>query len=88
MGKIRVEALAQMMGIANQDLVFKLKSIGVRLEGEDPTIDSEIIEAVLHGKSLRHPREVILRDKEAEATAPPARPPTTAAQEPPPDTHG
>ncbi len=70
MGKIRVKDLAQMMGIANQDLVFKLKSIGVRLEDENPTIDSEVIEAVLHGKSLRNPREVILRDKEAKATAP------------------
>ena len=35
MGKIRVQDLAQMMGISNQDLVFKLKSIGVRVEGDD-----------------------------------------------------
>ncbi len=79
MGKIRVKDLAQMMGIANQDLVFKLKSIGVRLEDENPTIDSDVIEAVLHGKSLRNPREVILRDKEAKAAAPAAprrRPPS------------
>ncbi len=71
MGKIRVAELAQMMGIANQDLVFKLKSIGVRLDDENPTIDSEVIEAVLQGKSLRHPREVILRDAEAKAAVPP-----------------
>ncbi len=71
MGKIRVQDLAQMMGIANQDLVFKLKSIGVRLDDENPTIDSEVIEAVLQGKSLRHPREVILRDAEAKASVPP-----------------
>ncbi len=79
MGKIRVKDLAQMMGIANQDLVFKLKSIGVRLEEENPTIDSDVIEAVLQGKSLRNPREVILRDKEAKAAAPAAprrRPPS------------
>ncbi len=69
MGKIRVKDLAKMMGIVEQDLVFKLKSIGVRLEEENPTIDSEVIEAVLHGKALRNPREVILRDKEAATAA-------------------
>ena len=81
MGKIQVKDLAQMMGIAEQDLVFKLKSIGVRLDDENPKIDKEVIEAVLQGKSLRHPREVILRDKEAQATAPTARkrPPTRRA---------
>ncbi len=70
MGKIRVSDLAKMMGIVEQDLVFKLKSIGVRLEEENPTIDADVIEAVLHGKSMRNPREVILRDKETKAAAP------------------
>src|SRR5688572_18527357 len=68
MGKIRVQDLAKMMGIANQDLVFKLKSIGVRVEGDDAHIDTDIIQAILQGKKLPHPREVILRDE----TAPPA----------------
>ena len=66
------------MGIAQQDLVFKLSSIGVRLEGEDETIDTEIIAAILAGKKLTHqPREVILRDAESTAKAPPVvrRPP-------------
>ena len=78
MGKIRVEDLAKKMGIPNQDLVFKLKSIGVRLDEKDPRIDADIIKAVLEGKSMRLPREVILRDKEAQATAPQPRrrPPT------------
>ncbi|HEX7186316.1 MAG TPA: translation initiation factor IF-2 [Thermoanaerobaculia bacterium] len=67
MGKIRVQDLAGMMGISNQDLVFKLKSIGVRVEGDDAHIDTDIIQAILQGKKLPHPREVILRD---EATAP------------------
>ena len=81
MGKIRVKDLAEMMGLAEQDLIFKLKSIGVRLDDEHPMIDKEVIEAVLQGKSLRHPREVILRDKEAQATAPVQRkrPPTRRA---------
>jgi len=56
-----------MMGISNQDLVFKLKSIGVRVEGDDAGIDTDIIQAILQGKKLPHPREVILRD----APAPP-----------------
>src|ERR1700674_5709469 len=67
MGKVRVQDLARMMGIANQDLVFKLKSIGVRVEGDDAHIDTDIISAILQGKKLPHPREVILRD---EATPP------------------
>ena len=33
MSKVRVSELAKKMGIAQQDLVFKLRSIGVRLEG-------------------------------------------------------
>jgi hypothetical protein len=63
MGKVRVQDLARMMGISNQDLVFKLKSIGVRVEGDDAHIDSDIIQAILQGKKLPHPREVILRDE-------------------------
>ncbi|HYH44726.1 MAG TPA: translation initiation factor IF-2 N-terminal domain-containing protein, partial [Thermoanaerobaculia bacterium] len=62
MGKIRVQDLARMMQISHQDLVFKLKSIGVRVEGDDAHIDTDIISAILQGKKLPHPREVILRD--------------------------
>src|SRR5436305_13471924 len=71
MGKIRVQDLARMMQISNQDLVFKLKSIGVRVEGDDAQLDTDIIQAILAGKKLPHPREVILRDAQ-EQTAPPA----------------
>ena len=73
MGKIRVEDLATNMGIDLQDLVFKLKSIGVVLDDKNPTIDAEVIEGVLKGKMLHQPREVILRDKESKKTATPAR---------------
>ncbi len=71
MGKIRVQDLARMMQISNQDLVFKLKSIGVRVEGDDAQLDTDIIQAILAGKKLPHPREVILRDAQ-EQVAPPA----------------
>ena len=74
MGKIRVQDLAQKMGISNQDLLFKLKSIGVRIEGDDPAIDTDIINAVLAGKKLPHPKEVILRDE--------ATPPTPVSRRP------
>ncbi len=78
MSKIAVEQLAKMMGLAEQDLLFKLKSIGVRLDEKNPMIDADIIKAVLEGKALQHPHEVILRDQESKATAPPPRrrPPT------------
>src|SRR5258708_33892950 len=89
MGKVRVQDLARMMGISNQDLVFKLKSIGVRVEGDDAAIDTDIISAILEGKKLPHPREVILRDAPAAPESPaaarrraPAAPP---ARRPPPN---
>ena len=72
MGKIRVEDLARKMGIPEQDLLFKLKSIGVRLDEKDPRIDTSVIQAILTGQSLPQPREVILRDEESKASAPPA----------------
>ena len=83
MGKIRLKDLAQMMELPEQDLMFKLKSIGVRIEGEDAAIDSDMIQAVLQGKRLTQPREVILRD-DSEAPTPspavaPARPPRRPA---------
>jgi translation initiation factor IF-2 len=70
MGKIRVEDLARKMGIPEQDLLFKLKSIGVRLDEKDPRIDTSVIQAILTGQSLPQPREVILRDEESKASAP------------------
>jgi translation initiation factor IF-2 len=75
MGKIRVQDLAKRMGVSNQDLMFKLKSIGVRVEGEDAHIDTDIIQAILQGKKLPHPREVILRDEPGpeDAASPAAR---------------
>jgi translation initiation factor IF-2 len=73
MGKIRVQDLAKMMNLPSQELIFKLKSIGVRVEGDDAQIDTDTLQAILKGKKLPHPREVILRDEEAKATAPRAR---------------
>lgn len=66
MGKIRVKDLATRMGIPSQDLVFKLKSIGARIESEETPLDTDVIQAILQGKRLTQPREVILRDSEEE----------------------
>src|SRR3954447_6905242 len=83
MGKIRVQDLAKMMGISNQDLVFKLKSIGARVEGDDAQIDTDIIQAILQGKKLPHPREVILRDEQSPGALGPDRRRMPAAPPPP-----
>jgi translation initiation factor IF-2 len=80
MSKIRVKDLAVRMGIDNQDLVFKLRSIGVRIENENSEIDTDILQSVLSGKRPRQTREVIVRDeasagKPVASTATPATPP-------------
>ena len=87
MGKIPVEQLAKMMGISEQDLTFKLKSIGVRVDEKE--IDSEVVQAMLQGKRMTQPREVILRDKEDKTAAaaaprrvPPRRVPTGSMRPP------
>src|SRR6185503_3105806 len=69
MGKVRVTDLARKIGMAEQDLVFKLRSIGVRVEGDDAQVDTEILKAVFEGKRLATPREVIVRDEDAARTA-------------------
>ncbi len=73
-----------MMGISNQDLVFKLKSIGVRVEGDDAAIDTDIIQAILAGKKLPHPREVILRDEQSPVAVDQTRRRAGGAPTPPP----
>jgi translation initiation factor IF-2 len=84
MGKIKVDDLARMMNIPAQDLLFKLRAIGVRVDEDDPRIDAEIIQAILAGKKLPSPREVILRDGETQAAPPPRRRPTGRRMPPPP----
>ena len=86
MGKIRVKDLARTIGMAEQDLLFKLRSIGVRVEGEDAQVDTDVLKAVLDGKKLAAPREVIVRDEEAAAAAPQPRrvPPGRRTPAPPP----
>ncbi len=72
MAKIRVGDIAKKMGVPEQELLFKLKSIGARVEGDDAMIDTEVIQALLTGKTLPQApqREVIMRDKESAKAAP------------------
>ncbi|HEX9798818.1 MAG TPA: translation initiation factor IF-2 [Thermoanaerobaculia bacterium] len=70
MAKIRVHDLARMMQIPEQDLVFKLRSLGVRVEGDDAGIEAEALQAILQGKRLASPREVIMDDGPAPAPPP------------------
>lgn len=71
MAKIKVKDLAKKMGLPEQDLLFKLKSIGLRLDTVEAEIDAEVLQNALEGRSIAQPREVILRDGQA--------PPPTAA---------
>ncbi|HEV8631790.1 MAG TPA: translation initiation factor IF-2 [Thermoanaerobaculia bacterium] len=69
-----------MIGMAEQDLVFKLRSIGVRVEGDDAQVETDVLKQVLEGKRLATPREVIVRDEDAQRAAAAApRPGTPAA---------
>ena len=83
MAKIRVSSLAAKMGLPSQDLIFKLKSIGVRIEGDDAEIDTDIVEAILTGKSLQQPREVIMKDGEAAPAQTRRTPPRRMPNAPP-----
>ncbi|MDX1632542.1 MAG: translation initiation factor IF-2 N-terminal domain-containing protein, partial [Thermoanaerobaculia bacterium] len=62
----------------DQDLIFKLRSIGVRVEGKDALVDTDVLKAVLEGKRMATPREVIVRDEEGapgKGEGPPGREP-------------
>ena len=71
MGKIRIQDIASRIGMDDQDLIFKLRSIGVRVEGKDALVDTDVLKAVLEGKRVATPREVIVRDEEGAGGARP-----------------
>jgi len=80
MAKIRVQDLARMMQIPEQDLIFKLRSLGVRVEGREAGIEAEALQAILQGKRLASPREVIMDDGPA-PQQPPARVPGPSSKD-------
>jgi translation initiation factor IF-2 len=67
MAKVRVSELAKRMGISAKDLVFKLQSLGVAVEGPSTALDPNEVIAVLSGKKVApRPRAVIMRDEKAQ----------------------
>ncbi len=67
MEQLRVVDLAHTMGITARELIFKLRSIGVTVAGEEDTLDLATVRAIITGETLqRRPREVIVRREKAE----------------------
>ncbi len=58
----RVGDLAQQMGVTAEELIFKLRSIGVDVTSADNTLDLSTVRDIITGQTLvRRPREVIVR---------------------------
>jgi translation initiation factor IF-2 len=54
--------LAQQMGVSVEELIFKLRSIGVDVTSADHTLDLSTVRDIITGQTLvRRPREVIVR---------------------------
>ena len=67
MEQLRVVDLAHTMGITSRELIFKLRSIGVTVAGEEDTLDLATVRAIITGETLqRRPREVIVRREKTE----------------------
>ena len=67
MDQLRVVDLAHTMGITAKELIFKLRSIGVSVAGEEDTLDLSTVRSIITGETLqRRPREVIVRAENAE----------------------
>ena len=67
MQQLRVVDLAHTMGITAEELIFKLRSIGVSVAGEEDTLDLSTVRSIITGETLqRRPREVIVRAEKAE----------------------
>jgi translation initiation factor IF-2 len=64
----RVGDLAQQMGVTVEELIFKLRSIGVDVTSAENTLDLSTVRDIITGQTLvRRPREVIVRQSAAAA---------------------
>jgi translation initiation factor IF-2 len=64
----RVGDLAQQMGVTAEELIFKLRSIGVDVTSVDNTLDLSTVRDIITGQTLvRRPREVIVRQSSTAA---------------------
>jgi translation initiation factor IF-2 len=67
MQQLRVVDLARTMGITSTELIFKLRSIGVSVAGEEDTLDLSTVRSIITGETLqKRPREVIVRSEPRE----------------------
>jgi translation initiation factor IF-2 len=70
MQQLRVVDLARTMGITSKELIFKLRSIGVGVSGEEDTLDLSTVRSIITGETLqKRPREVIVRPEAREEEA-------------------
>jgi translation initiation factor IF-2 len=67
MQQLRVVDLARTMGISPKELIFKLRSIGVSVSGEEDALDLSTVRSIITGETLqKRPREVIVRQEARE----------------------
>jgi translation initiation factor IF-2 len=69
MGKIRVEELAQQMGLPSKEVLFLLQSIGVDVKSAQAALDESTVLAILQGRT-HAPKQLIVRDTETRAARP------------------
>src|SRR5262252_7236751 len=69
MGKIRVEELAQQMGLPSKEVLFLLQSIGVDVKSAQAALDESTVLAILQGRT-HAPKQLIVRDTESRASRP------------------
>jgi translation initiation factor IF-2 len=94
MAKIRVEELAEQMGVGTKEVLFLLQSIGVDVKSPQAALDESTVLAILQGKT-HAPKQLIVRDTESRAFRPqksalsrikivekPAAPPASGQPEP------
>jgi translation initiation factor IF-2 len=78
----RVGDLAQQMGVTVEELIFKLRSIGVDVTSAENTLDLSTVRDIITGQTLvRRPREVIVRQSQASAEEQ-RKPPVPAVERP------
>ena len=69
MGKIRVEELAQQMGLPSKEVLFLLQSIGVDVKSAQAALDESTVLAILQGRT-HAPKQLLVRDTETQAVRP------------------
>ena len=61
-GTIKIQDLANAMNKNPKELLFELQSIGVKVQSVDDVIPPEVVQALISGKPLEAPNQVIIRE--------------------------